>query len=76
MGKYYAVRSGRQSGIYETWEECQHQISGYKGAEYKKFDTEEEAKAYISIVVKEKKRPKVVRSKEVKAFQPTLTKKN
>ena len=75
MGKYYAVRSGRQSGIYETWEECQHQISGYKGAEYKKFDTEEEAKAYISIVVKEKKRPKVVRSKEVKAFQPTLTKK-
>ncbi len=45
--KVYAVRKGRKPGIYQTWAECQKQISGFSGAEYKGFRTMEEAKAYV-----------------------------
>ncbi len=34
---YYAVRKGRQTGIFENWNECQKQIIGFSGAEFKKF---------------------------------------
>ena len=27
--KFYAVKIGKNPGIYETWEECQNQISGF-----------------------------------------------
>ncbi|TQS34372.1 hypothetical protein Golomagni_05246 [Golovinomyces magnicellulatus] len=30
--KFYAVRAGAKPGIYGTWEECQEQIVGFKGA--------------------------------------------
>lgn len=45
--KFYAVRKGRNNGIYNTWNECKEQINGFSGAEYKSFTTIEEAKAYI-----------------------------
>ena len=34
---YYAVKKGRETGIFESWEECQKQITGLSGAEFKKF---------------------------------------
>lgn len=46
--KVYAVRSGRKTGIFNPWDECKEQVSGYKGAEYKSFKTIEEAKDYIN----------------------------
>ncbi|MCR1953463.1 ribonuclease H family protein [Clostridioides mangenotii] len=46
--KVYAVRSGRKTGIFSSWDECKEQVSGYKGAEYKGFKTIEEAKDYIN----------------------------
>jgi len=45
---YYAVREGKSVGIYQTWKECQEQVSGYSGAKYKKFETEKEAQSYIN----------------------------
>lgn len=45
--KFYAVKSGRKPGIYNTWEECRRQILGFSGARYKSFKTLEEAKAFI-----------------------------
>lgn len=45
--KIYAVRKGKTPGIYKTWTECQAQINGYSGAEYKSFASLDEAKAYI-----------------------------
>lgn len=45
--KFYAVRKGRNNGIYNTWNDCKEQINGFSGAEYKSFTTIEEAKAYI-----------------------------
>lgn len=46
--KYYAVKEGRATGIYETWAECQKQVIGYKGALFKSFPTKQEADAYLS----------------------------
>ena len=46
--KYYAVRRGRQTGVFFSWQECQRQIVKYSGAEYKSFPTKEEAEAYVS----------------------------
>lgn len=45
--KVYAVRKGRTPGIYQTWGECQKQISGFSGAVYKSFPTMEEAEAFL-----------------------------
>ncbi|HEY8363406.1 MAG TPA: ribonuclease H family protein [Tissierellaceae bacterium] len=48
MPKYfYAVRKGRNIGIYDTWSECEENVKGYKGAEYKKFLSYEEALNFI-----------------------------
>lgn len=46
--KYYAVRKGLVPGIYTTWGECQQNINGFSGAEYKGFFTEEEAVAFLN----------------------------
>lgn len=42
--KFYVVWVGNNPGIYETWQECQEQISGFPQAQYKSFKTLEEAK--------------------------------
>ncbi len=39
--KYYVVWVGRQTGIFETWEDCNEQIFGYPKAVYKSFTTKE-----------------------------------
>jgi hypothetical protein len=38
-GGYYAVRSGRQPGVYDSWAECERQVKGFSKAQYKKFPT-------------------------------------
>lgn len=45
--KFYAVKHGRQTGIFLTWEACRAQVEGVSGATYKGFATEEEALAYL-----------------------------
>ncbi|CAK7232406.1 hypothetical protein SEUCBS140593_008250 [Sporothrix eucalyptigena] len=46
--KYYAVRAGARPGIYLTWHECQAQIAGFKGAQYKSFLNREHAAAFVA----------------------------
>jgi ribonuclease HI len=46
--KYYVVWEGNKSGIYSSWEECKKQIKNYKGAKYKSFANNEEAKVAFS----------------------------
>ena len=53
--KYYAVRVGRNPGIYHTWDECKRETVGFKGASFKKFSTLEDAKAFINEREEEKK---------------------
>ena len=45
--KFYAVKNGRKIGVFETWDECKDHVDGFSGAQYKSFQTKEEAKAYI-----------------------------
>lgn len=45
---YYAVKKGRETGIFESWEECQKQITGFSGAEFKKFKELYQAEEYLS----------------------------
>lgn len=58
-GKYYAVRSGRNPGIYDTWGECKKQVHKCKGAEFKSFTTRAAAERYMGIepACKEKEEP-------------------
>lgn len=44
---YYAVRKGKKTGIYETWDEAKVQVTGFYKPEFKKFKTEEEAEAFL-----------------------------
>lgn len=45
--KFYAVKKGKKIGIYNTWNDCKEQVNGFSGAEYKSFETLNEAKCYI-----------------------------
>lgn len=49
MAKYYAVRSGYHIGIFNTWEECRKEVSGYSGAEYKSFTKLSDAQEYLGV---------------------------
>lgn len=31
--KYYAVKVGKEPGVYETWDQCLAQVTGQKGAQ-------------------------------------------
>ena len=46
--KYYAVKQGRETGIFTSWDACKAQVSGYSGAVYKSFTTLEEAQQYLN----------------------------
>lgn len=45
--KYYAVKKGRKPGIYTTWPDAQKQVSGYTNAQFKSFQTQAEAQAFV-----------------------------
>ena len=46
--KYYVVWQGATPGIYDTWEACKAQVSGYDNARYKSFATRQEAEKAFS----------------------------
>ena len=45
--KIYAVRKGKTTGIFYSWDECSASVNGYPGAEYKSITTKEEANSYL-----------------------------
>lgn len=46
--KFYAVKKGNKTGVYHSWEECQEATKGFSGAEFKSFESEDEAQAYLN----------------------------
>ena len=46
--KFYAVKKGRLTGIFNTWPECDQQVKGFPGAVFKGFPTEQAARAWLS----------------------------
>jgi ribonuclease HI len=46
-GKFYAVRVGVKPGVYRSWKECSANVTGFKGAQFKSFELEQDAQAYF-----------------------------
>lgn len=44
---YYAVKKGRKTGIYPTWDECKKQTDGFSGAVFQKFSSYEDAEGFM-----------------------------
>ncbi|WEV39914.1 ribonuclease H family protein [Lactobacillus sp. ESL0684] len=45
--KFYAVRKGREPGIYRSWDAAKQQVNGYSNAEYKSFKNITDATDYL-----------------------------
>ena len=41
--KWYVVWIGKETGVFSSWEQVQPLVSGYSGAKFKSFPTEEKA---------------------------------
>lgn len=46
--KFYAVKKGRNRGIFHSWDECKAQTHQYTGAIFKSFKTMSEAQDFLS----------------------------
>lgn len=61
--KFYVVWKGFSPGIYDSWEECKLQITGFPGAEYKSFTSQDAAtKAFRGDYEEDKKLLKSIAS--------------
>lgn len=45
--KVYAVRKGKTTGLFYSWEACQEAVEGFPGAEFRGFSQEEDARQYL-----------------------------
>jgi hypothetical protein len=45
--KYWAVKVGRKTGIFTSWNECREQVHGYSNAVQKRFRSLEKAEAFL-----------------------------
>lgn len=45
--KYYAVKTGYKTGVFESWDECQTATKGFPNAVFNSFATKEEAEAFL-----------------------------
>jgi ribonuclease HI len=43
--KFYVVWKGRKTGIFTSWVECEQQVKGFVGAEFKSFGSRAEAES-------------------------------
>jgi viroplasmin and RNaseH domain-containing protein len=46
--KFYGVRRGRTTGVFDSWDACRKQVYKFPAAEYKSFPTRAEALAFVS----------------------------
>lgn len=72
--KYYVVWSGREPGIYTTWDECRAQVHGQAGARYKAFPTMKEAEeAYAKPAPERRKATGKAAKADEHAVMPEVT---
>lgn len=45
--KFYAIKSGKKTGIFTTWNECKELVIGYPGSEYRSFNNRIDAEVYL-----------------------------
>lgn len=56
--KFYAVATGRSTGIFTDWPSAEAQVKGFAGAQYQGFVSEEEARAWLANPLYKKKEPR------------------
>lgn len=47
MSKYYAVKKGVKTGVFDSWAKCEPLVKGYPGAIYKAFTSEKDAEDFL-----------------------------
>lgn len=47
MSSFYAVHNGRKRGVYQSWDQVQPLVTGYRDAVYKKFKTHAQAQHFV-----------------------------
>ena len=47
--KFYVVWKGRKTGVFTSWAECEKQVKGFAGAEYKAFESLREAETAFKL---------------------------
>jgi len=65
MSKFYAVKKGRNPGVYTSWEDCKEEVTGFSGASYKSFPTRKEAEAFVGDNGKSQERESPVKSEKL-----------
>ena len=71
--KYYVVWKGRKTGIFTSWTECEKQVKGFVGAEFKAFGTLKEAEsAYRSSYEAYKGKPSSIGNWRQASVRPIL----
>lgn len=45
--KYYAVKQGRKTGVFTSWDECKRAVEGFSNAVYKSFTDYQEAYNFV-----------------------------
>ena len=74
--KFYAVKVGRNPGIYTTWDECKMQVDGFPNSEYKGFKRLSEAEEFVGPEVLERMELKPNNFAQKKAEQSEVQKDN
>jgi hypothetical protein len=44
---YYAIKRGYKCGLFFNWPDCERQVRGYSGTQFKGFHRKEEAENYL-----------------------------
>jgi ribonuclease HI len=71
--RYYVVWKGRKQGIFNSWGECERQVKGFVGAEYKAYDSLPEAQAAFKAgYATQKGRPSTLGRWKTASLQPVL----
>jgi len=71
--KYYVVWQGNTPGIYDNWADCQKQVTGVAGAQYKSFDNLDQAQQALRRPYNEVKGQKTLRDTMVGIDQNGMT---
>ena len=72
--RWYAVAVGRKQGVFRGWNEgecAEDHVKGFKGQVYKGFDSEEEAKAWLSSQMEKTKAQEEGKEKAKRPREPT-----
>ena len=66
--KFYVVWQGRICGVFDNWNDCNAQVSGFESAKYKSFETKAEAEKAFTDGYKDYYKKNPTTSKNYAAF--------